>query len=386
MIPRTYYLKAIENAFKTHPVVALLGPRQCGKTTLAREYLGKPILREVKARYFDLEAPSDLVALQQPQLILEANPGLIVIDEIQRLPNIFPLLRVLCDKRPREHQFLILGSASQELIQQSSESLAGRIAYIEVSPFHLFEVHDATRLHQRGGFATAYLADSETDANFWLENYIRNFLERDIPQLGFKIPSMTMRRFWTMLAHYHGNILNSSEIARSMAISDHSVRHYLDILSGTFMVRQLMPWHENILKRQIKRPKIYLRDSGIFHRLMGIDNAEQLWGHPKNGASWEGFALEEILACYPLAQNNAYFWGVHNEIELDLLLFHGGKRIGFEFKFSDAPTFTHSMKKSCELLNLDHLTVIYPGKSQYLLAENIHVIGLEQFVNENWPV
>lgn len=373
MIHRQSYISQISQAFEVHPVVALLGPRQSGKTTLAREYLKS--LDKEKVFFFDLEDAVDLQALQTPLIAFGTRKNsLIVIDEIQRLPDLFPTLRVLVDKPDAHYQFLILGSASRDLIHQSSETLAGRIQYIEVHPFDIGEVEGDTKLHLRGGFPKAFLAKGDNQAFQWLESYIRTFLERDIPSLGFSgIPAQTLRRFWTMLAHYHGNILNSSELSRSLSVSDHSIRRYLDILSGTFMVRQLLPWFENTYKRQVKRPKIYIRDSGVFHHLLSIDSVESLLRHPKAGASWEGYALEQVIRAYHMPPENCYFWSVHEQGELDLLLFYKGKRLGFEFKFSDAPSLTSSMKQAIEILNLDHLTVIYPGQRAYSLDKKIEV-------------
>lgn len=373
MIKRQDYINQISQAFEVHPVVALLGPRQSGKTTLAREYVKS--LGQEKVLFFDLEDSVDLQALQTPLIAFETQKnGLIIIDEIQRLPDLFPTLRVLADRPGTPYQFLILGSASRDLIHQSSETLAGRIQYIEVQPFDIKEVEGDKKLHLRGGFPKAFLAKGNEQAFQWLESYIRTFLERDIPALGFSgIPSQTLRRFWTMLAHYHGNILNSTELSRSLGVSDHTIRRYLDILCGTFMVRQLFPWFENIYKRQVKRPKIYIRDSGVFHHLLSIDSVESLLRHPKVGASWEGYALEQVIRAYQMPPENCYFWGVHEQGELDLLLFYKGKRLGFEFKFSDAPSLTSSMKQAIGILKLDQLTVIYPGHKTYRLGEKIEV-------------
>lgn len=308
--------------------------------------------------------------------MLEDLRGLIIIDEIQRVPNLFTALRVLVDQK-KDQKFLILGSASRDLIRQSSETLAGRISYVEVFPFSLGEVDNLQRLHLVGGFPKSYL-NPETSSD-WLEGYIRTFLERDIPNLGFSIPPLTLRRFWSMLAHYHGNSFNASEISRSLGVSDHMVKQYLDILSGTFMVRSLYPWFENIQKRQVKRPKIYFRDSGIFHHLIGIENMDQLLRNPKLGASFEGFAMEQIIRKFNKRSEDCFYWGIHQEGELDLFLNDKGRRLGFEFKYSDAPSLTSSMKKAKAYLRLDKLFVIYPGNKQYKLSENIEVCPLEIF-------
>lgn len=370
---RNFYIEKIDKAFRTHPVVAILGPRQCGKTTLAHLYVKK----KSSVHFFDLEDPADLANLEQPKTALEFLEGLIVIDEIQRLPNLFPVLRVLADARNKKQKFLILGSASRDLIQQSSETLAGRIAYIELTPFSLFEVEDWQKLWVRGGFPDSYLAPSSEDSEYWRKQYISTFLERDIPNLGIRIAPQALRRFWMMLTHYHGQSFNASEIGKSLGVADTTARGYLDILTGTFMVRQLIPWIENnIKKRQVKLPKIYFRDSGIYHTLCGIPNLDALLHFPRFGASWEGFALEEVIRKHQAAPEECFFWGAHSEAELDLLLFKNGKKIGFEFKYQDAPRLSDSMLIANKTLNLDTLTVVYPGNKEYRLTENIVVKGL----------
>lgn len=374
LIHRPHYLESVRTHFESHPVVALLGPRQCGKTTLARKYA-----EQFQApHFFDMEDPRDLAALSNPLLALSGLEGLIVIDEVQRMPDLFPILRVLVDQK-KTQRFLLLGSASRDLVQQSSETLAGRLAYQEVSPFSMLEVDDLRNLYLYGGFPESYL--NPNTAWNWLEQYIRTFLERDIPNLGFSIPPITMRRFWSMLTHYHGNTFNASELSRSLGVSDHTVKRYLDILSGTFMVRQLYPWYENINKRQTKKPKIYIQDSGIFHHLIGINESEQLMRHPKVGASFEGFALEQVIRLLNKRSEDCYYWGIHQEGELDLLLFDKGKRLGFEFKVSDAPVATASMYKALEYLELDALYVVYPGDKAYKLSESIDVVPLKQLPN-----
>jgi uncharacterized protein len=373
---RTSYLAAIELQFQVHPICALLGPRQVGKTTLARLYVEKYTPEEVI--FFDLEDPIDLGQLDNPMTALsKLSQQLIVIDEIQRRPELFPVLRVLVDRKERQQKFLILGSASRDLIQQSSETLAGRIGYIELAPFSLLEVKEGDRLWLRGGFPEAYLAATNQASVIWRQNYIKTFLERDIPMLGFSIPAQTMRRFWMMLANYHGQTLNASELARSLAISDHSVRKYIDILVGTFMVRALEPWFENISKRQVKAPKIYFRDSGVLNTLIGIDSKDQLRVYSKLGALWEGFALEEIIRTLNAEPEECYFWATHADAELDLLIMKHGKRLGFEFKYADAPKPTKSMRIVLEDLKLDHLFVIYPGDKIFSLEKNIDLYGLE---------
>ena len=370
---RLSFLKQIEIQMKVHPVCGVLGPRQVGKTTLARQY--SKLYTQGSVHFFDLENPFDRVRLEEPFTALSQLDGLVVIDEIQHAPDIFPVLRVLVDERPR--QFLILGSASRDLIHQSSETLAGRIGYIELTPFMLEEVNDFRTLWRRGGFPRSFLSPSDEESLIWRQAYITTFLERDIPNLGFRIPAVQMSRFWMMLSHVHGQIFNASEIGRSLGVSDHTTRKYLDILVGTFMMRNLRPWFENIGKRQIKAPKIYFRDSGILHSLLGLNSQEDIERHPKLGASWEGFALEEIIRLYRVRAEDCYFWATQSGAELDLLLFKGGRRLGFEFKYTDAPKLTPSMKIAFDDLKLDHLTIIYPGEKQYDLNDNVSVIGIQ---------
>lgn len=377
---RPRYLKEIKDQFKVHSVCAILGPRQVGKTTLAKMYIEEYFNGD--AVFFDLENPTDLLRLENPMLALSnIKESIVVIDEIQFRPDLFPILRVIVDDSTRGNKFLILGSASRDLIKQSSETLAGRIGYIELPPFSLFEVHDAFKLWLRGGFPKSYLADSEDDSYRWRKSYISTFLERDIPNLGFNIPAAHLRRFWTMLAHYHGQTINFSEIARSLMISDNTVRRYIDILEGTFMVRVLMPWFENISKRQVKSPKIYLRDSGILNSLLSISDKEQLETNPRLGAFWEGFALEEIIRYLGIDSQEAFFWATQADAELDLFVFKNGKRLGFEFKYADAPRTTKSMHSALRDLNLDKLFIIYPGDKTFPVAEKITVASLYDLVN-----
>jgi predicted AAA+ superfamily ATPase len=380
LFPRLTYLETIHTHFRIHPIVAILGPRQCGKTTLARMYRDTQI-KTTELNYFDLEDATDLKRLSDPKLALERLKGLIVIDEIQRCPNLFPALRVLADQQNSERQFLILGSASRELIRQSSETLAGRISYIELPPFSYPEVDDLDCLWLRGGYPRSYLAQTTSDSFFWRESYISTFLEQDIPSLGIQIPSIELRRFWSMIAHYHGNLFNASEFGRSFGKADTTVRRYLDVLSGTFMLRQLQPWQENLKKRQIKAPKVYFRDSGLLHNLLRIETEDDLFRHPKLGASWEGFALEAIIRGHQTQAHDCFFWASHGGAELDLLLFEGNKRIGFEFKHTSAPSLSKSMQISMEDLQLDQLTVIYPGNKTYPLAEKINACGLKTYLD-----
>ncbi len=373
MIPRKELLNKINRALGRSQVTALLGPRQCGKSTLARLIAGK-----TKARYFDLEAQADLRSLEQPHLALENLKGLVIIDEIQRMPALFPELRVLSDRKPLPARFLILGSSSPELIRKSSETLAGRIEFIEMGGFSLSETGKGKLepLWIRGGFPRSFLARDDMDSRDWRENFTQTFLERDLPSIGITIPSASIRRFWMMLAHYHGQIWNASEIGRSLGISDHTARHYLDLLSATYMIRQLQPWHENIGKRQVKSPKIYFRDSGIFHSLMELQNKDSVMRSPKLGASWEGFMLEETIRAFnPPA---VFFWAVHSVAELDLFFIINGRRYGVEIKWNDAPSASSSMRTAMADLKLDRLFVVYPGKDGYHLEKNIEVVPATQ--------
>jgi predicted AAA+ superfamily ATPase len=380
---RKSYFDEITTQLRIHLICAILGPRQVGKTTLAKMFIEKEY--KDNAVFFDLENPVDLARLANPMLALEdITNKLVVIDEIQRIPELFTVLRVLADQEEKNRKFLILGSASRDLIRQSSETLAGRIGYIELPPFTLFEVKNIQQLWLRGGFPRSYLASSNDDSYKWRQSYITTFLERDIPNLGFSIPPEQLRRFWLMLAHYHGQIFNASEISRSLGVSDHTVRKYLDILAGTFMVRILTPWLENIHKRQVKSPKIYFRDSGLLYALIGISTKDQLQTNPLLGAFWEGFALEEIIYTLNATAQECYFWATQSEAELDLLIIKDGKRLGFEFKYADAPRLTKSMHIAMNDLKLDHLAVIYPGSQNFLLAPNITAYGLETVTRETF--
>lgn len=374
---RDKYLKAIETHFQIHAVCALLGPRQVGKTTLAKIYLEK--FPQINIHFFDLENPLDLARLQNPMLTLSRiEKGLIVIDEIQRKPELFSILRLLVDEK-KERKFLILGSASRDLIRQSSETLAGRIGYIELAPFSMDEVKDREKLWIRGGFPLAFLAENDQQSYLWRQSYISTFLERDIPNLGFQIPPEHIRRFWLMLAHYHGQLFNAQEIGKSLGISDHTVKRYLDILIGTFMIRRLSPWYENLSKRQIKSSKIYFRDSGILHALLGIQNISQLNIYPKIGSFWEGFVLEEIIRLSQASSEECFFWRTSNGAELDLLILKEGQKIGYEVKYTDKPHITPSMKSAEKDLSLDHLYIVYPGKHVFPLSDKITAKGFDTF-------
>lgn len=373
MIFRDRYYSQVRKALGRSPVVALIGPRQCGKTTLAREFLSPG-----QASYFDLENPVVAALMENPMTALQNLRGLIVLDEAQRQPSLFPVLRVLADRPGQIATFLVLGSSSPELSRQSSESLAGRVEIIEMQGFSLEETGFQTQdtLWQRGGFPRSFLAAGEEDSLVWRNNFIRTFLERDLAALGFGMAPAAMGRFWSMLAHYHGQLWNSSEIAASLGIAPNTARTYLDALEQTFLIRRLPPWYANLGKRLVKSPKLYFRDTGLLHALLGIRSSSELLVHPKLGASWEGFALETILrATQP---DEAYFHAVHSGSELDLLTVKNGRRTGFEFKRADAPKITRSMQVSLTDLSLDEIRVIYPGTREYRLSERIRVMTLEQ--------
>ncbi|MGE0798384.1 MAG: ATP-binding protein [Lautropia sp.] len=365
----------LETALGRARAVVLVGPRQSGKTTLARGFVGPD-----DPNYFDLEDPVTRAGFESPKLVLAPLKGLVVIDEIQRAPGLFSILRVLIDRSNRPGQFLLLGSASPQLLRQASESLLGRVEIIEVTPFDLAEVgsRQADRLWLRGGFPPAFLANGDLDANVWCTQAVARFVESDLPQFGIQIAAPTMMRFWTMLAHFHGQVWNAAELARSMGVGQSTVRRYLDTLTQALMIRQLQPWHENLGKRQVKSPKIYFRDSGLLHALLGIRDAAILRVHPRSGASWEGFALEQVLR---ISQpDEAWFWATHAGAELDLLMVRDGRRIGIEFKRADAPRLTPSMRIAGSDLSLDALYVIYPGNRRYPLAERIEAVPLDAFV------
>lgn len=376
MIKREALQSAIQTALGRSRVVALVGPRQSGKTTLARQFVPADSLN-----YLDLEDLTSLARLQEPMTALRDLRGLVVIDEIQRRPNLFPLLRVLCDRDPLPARFLILGSASPDLMRSSSESLAGRIETVSISGFSLVEVGvDALPQHWlRGGFPLSFLADSETDSLAWRKNFIQTFLERDLPQWGIRTPPATLLRFWTMLAHYHGQIWKASEPARALGISEPTTRQYLNILEGVFMVRVLQPWFANLKKRQVKAPKIYFRDTGLLHYLLGIRSEVDLHNHPRSGASWEGYAIEETIKA--AAPDEVYYWATHGGAELDLLLLKNGRRIGVECKRIDAPRMTPSMRAALEDLELDQLFIVYPGNLAYPIADKVSALPISSIAN-----
>ncbi|MBI3362608.1 MAG: ATP-binding protein [Chloroflexi bacterium] len=373
MIDRPELRTQIEAALNRSRVVALIGPRQSGKTTMARQFVSLD-----SVNYFDLEDPVSLARLDEPMTALRDLRGLVVIDEVQRRPDLFPILRVLADREPLPARFLILGSASPDFLRQPSESLAGRLEMITLSGFSLSEVGpDAQAQHWlRGGFPLSFLAPSDGDSAAWRQAFIQTFLERDLPQLGVGTAQATLRRFWTMLAHYHGQIWNAAEIARSLGVSETTTRRYLDLLEGVFMVRQLPPWYANLKKRQVKAPKIYIRDSGLLHTLLGIHSAKALVEHPKVGASWEGYAMENVIAAF--RPEAVYFWATHGGAELDLILVKEGRRTGVECKRVDAPRLTASMRIALQDLALDRLLVVYPGTQRFPLGEGVEAIPLTE--------
>jgi len=376
MINRTAISNAIQAGLERSRVVALFGPRQCGKTTLAHKFVPVDSLN-----YFDLEDPTSLMRLEEPMTALRDLSGIVVIDEIQRKPDLFPILRVLSDRNPLPAKFLILGSASPDLIRDSSESLAGRIETIAISGFSLAELGAGAQAPHwlRGGFPLSYLAESDQHSLIWRKNFVQTFLERDLPQLGVRIPSTTMLRFWIMVAHYHGQIWKASEPARSLGLSEPTIRRYIDLLEGLFLVRLLQPWHTNIKKRQVKTPKVYIRDSGLLHYLLGISTQTELETHPKLGAFWEGYALEEVIKAVEPEQ--AYFWATHSGAELDLLLIKDGRHYGIECKRVDAPRMTASMRVALEDLKLEQVAVIYPGTIRYPLEERVTAVPLQDLAD-----
>lgn len=375
MIQRQSRIRDVQRMLREFPVVGILGARQTGKTTLAQQVGAKA---RGQVHRFDLEDASDRSVLADPMLALRKLRGLVVLDEIQRLPEIFPALRVLADRKPRPARFLVLGSASPDLLRQGSESLAGRIAYAELDGFSLAEVDPRARdrLWLRGGLPPSFLAKSESASRRWRTAYVRSFLERDLPQLGFRVAGTTMERFWAMLAHYHGQTWNASAFARSFGVSDSAVRHYLDMLTSSLVVRQLKPWAENLKKRQVKAAKIYLCDSGILHSLLGIEDMRGLERHPKIGASWEGFALASVVDCLRADWRECFYWATHSGAELDLMVVRGRRRIGFEFKYGAAPAMTKSMRIALDDLQLSRLFVIHAGDREYDIASNVHAVPL----------
>ena len=376
LVERHRPLRRIRENFAVHGGVALLGPRQCGKTTLARAFMA----REPDHTYFDLERAVDRRSLEAPEATLAPLTGLVVIDEIQRMPDLFTTLRPLMDRPGSKTRWLLLGSASPALVRGVSESLAGRVGFVDLGGFELDDTPESAadwrRLWLRGGLPPSYLAPSDTGSARWRENQVRTFLERDVPQLGLNISAVALRRFWEMVAHYHGQIWNAAEFARSMGSNEATARRYLELLAGAYMVRILPAWYENLKKRQVRAPRIYVRDSGILHSLLEVTMSRTLAGHPGLGASFEGFAIEQALSC--LDTRNAYFWRSHSGAELDLLVIRGGQRYGFEFKYSDAPRSTRSMRMALEDLRLEQLWVVYPGDRSYALDERLSVVPIHR--------
>ncbi len=369
---RSFYSDKISSLLRSHAVVAILGPRQIGKSTLAQLFSK----HQNKTYYFDLEDPRQLNVLETPMAALENLTGLIIIDEVQRRPDLFPAIRVLVDRAKGKLKFLILGSASRELIQQSSETLAGRIAYFELNPFSIIEIQDVKKLWLRGGYPKSFLARSIQDSLNWRRYYIRNFIEQDIPSLGIDISTQVMRRLWNMLAHYNANTINYSDLARSLGRSPNSIKHYIDILTQSLVLQQLQPWHENISKRQVKSPKIYFKDTGLLHSMLGITSWNDLLGHPQLGASWEAFALRQIMILEDVEPEDCYFWSTVQEAELDLLILKNGKRLGYEFKFSESPSITKSMRIALADLKLDSLKIVCPSPHSYSIEKKISVLGI----------
>ena len=381
MIHRHHHLKGLERLLRGNPVVALLGARQVGKTTLARQLAQR---RKGPAHVFDLESSADVARLADPLLALSSLRGLVVLDEVQRRPELFPTLRVLADRRPRPARFLVLGSASPGLLRQSSESLAGRIAYYELPGLSLAEVgpKNIDLLWLRGGFPLSFTARSHAASHRWRQDFVRTFLERDIPQLGIAIPSAMLERFWSMLAHYHAQTWNGSELARAFGVSHHVMRRYLDALEATFMVRALKPWSANLGKRQVKAPKVYVRDSGLLHRLLDIGTRGELERHPKVGASWEGFVIENLIRIIGADERQCYFWATHSGAEIDLLVQRRGRLRGFEVKRTSSPAVTRSMRSAIADLDLRSLDVIHAGEETFPLAKGIRAVAAARMLDD----
>lgn len=379
MINRSRDADRLGRALGEAPIVLLTGPRQCGKSTLARTVIDPP-----RSHHFDLEDPRDAARLTEPTLALARSDGTIVIDEAQHRPDLFPILRVLADEDDRPGRFLLLGSASPSLVGLASESLAGRVALVELGGFTLEDVGAPSldQLWQRGGLPRSFLATDDGRSARWRDSYIATFLERDLANLGVRVPPTTMRRFWTMLAHYHGQTWNGAELARALGVSQPTIRSYLDALTDALVIRQLQPWFENLSKRQVRAPKVYVRDTGLLHRLLGLDDETALLGHPKVGASWEGFVLEQLLARHDLAR--PWFWATHGGAELDLFVERGGERLGFEIKRTDRPTVTPSMRHALTDLHLDRLVVVHAGEHEFPLAERIDAVPVTKVLTHGW--
>jgi predicted AAA+ superfamily ATPase len=381
MIPRDRHTQRIRQLLDHHPAVAILGARQVGKTTLAREILSHA---ETPGTLLDLEDPDDVARLEEPMLALRDLKGLVVIDEVQRRPDLFAVLRVLIDRPAAPARFLILGSASRDLIRQSSETLAGRIIYHELDGFAIDEIgaSRAETLWVRGGFPRSFLAPSEAASSDWRRAFIQTFLERDIPQLGIRVPGPTLHRFWRMLAHYHGQVWNGAELSRAFGVAATTVRRYLDLLSGTLVVRQLAPWHENVGKRQVKSPKVYIADTGLLHTLLGIGSRDDLDGHPKVGASWEGFVLREVITRLGAREDECFFWATYGGAELDLLVVRGRQRLGFEIKRTTAPATTRSIHAARETLALQKVFVVHAGEASFPLSEGCQALAFARLYED----
>ncbi len=382
-VARRHHLRRLTLLLRESPVVALLGARQIGKSTLARQLVAA---RRGPATWFDLESPADIARLADPGLELRPLRGLVVLDEVQRLPDLFPLLRVLADRPRTPARFLVLGSASPELLRQTSETLAGRVAFHQLDGFGLREVADLDRLWLRGAFPRSYLARSMAASRRWRDDFIRTFLERDLPALGNTVPSTTLRRFWTMLAHWHGQLWNGAEFGRAFGVAHTTVRRYLDLLTSVFVVQQLQPWHENLAKRQVRSPKVYIGDSGLLHALLGLGTREAVVSHPKVGASWEGFVVRQITHLLEAPADRCFHWSTHSGAELDLLVLAGDRRYGFEVKRTEAPRLTASMRSALEALGLHRLDVVHAGERLYRLAPRVRALPAAHLAAELRPL
>jgi len=384
-LQRSRHLETLEGFLRRFPVVGILGARQVGKTTLARELVARSAQ---PATFFDLEDPADLGRLAEPMLALRELRDLVVIDEVQRFPDLYPVLRVLADRPGTPARFLVLGSASPELLRQTSESLAGRIVYHELGGFALDEVGmgAARELWVRGGFPLSFLAPSDSLSAEWRRGFVRTFLERDLPQLGVTIAPELLRRFWTMVAHYHGQVWNGAELARAFGMSEPTVRRYLDLLTSALVLRQLPPWYESLGKRQVKSPKVYVTDSGLLHTLLNAETYEDVTSHPKVGASWEGFVLGELLVRLGARLEECYFWATHAGAELDLLIVRGRRRLGFEIKRTETPRLTPSVRTALSDLKLDRVDVIHAGEHTFPLAEKVRAVALGRLYEDVLPL
>ncbi len=379
LIKREILLREVKEAFRYHKIVGLIGPRQVGKTTLAKYFV--KLLKIKNIHFFDLEDPTDYDLFENEKLLLEPLEGIIVIDEVQRRPEIFKYLRVKCDEMNKNTRIILLGSSSRDLLEKSSESLAGRIRYIEVPGFSLAESKDNPHHFFRGSFPLSLLSKTDIGSYEWIKSYVQAYIERDLRSLGIDLPPQGLRRLLEMLAGYHGQIFNSSELGKSLGFSHTTARKYLDILVSTFLIRELKPWNQNIIQRQVKQPKIYFKDSGLVNFLLGIRSKSELNRNPRVGSLWEGYALEETIKLHRFESVDLYFWALHQQGELDLLVKKNGQSIGFEFKYSDSPNITTSMKKAIDLLKLDHLYVVYPGKRKASLSEKVTLLPLGTKVN-----